>query len=112
MTQLNYFGGEYLGCDVESGLGFPDWEQLFGAYGIPVVTVDAGNIDSGVLETALERPGPSAVIVKIDAEQTYFPKISSRVTEDGSMVSSPLHRMSPDLPDDLFERVGRYLPDE
>ena len=112
MTQLNYFGGEYLGCDVESGLGFPDWERLFGAYGIPAVTVDAGNLDGGVLEAALERPGPSAVVVKVDPEQTYFPKISSRVTEDGSMVSNPLHRMSPDLPDDLLVKVGRYLPGE
>lgn len=112
MTQLNYFGGEYLGCDVESGLGFPDWEQLFGAYGIPAVTVDAGNLDGDVLEAALERQGPSAVVVKVDPEQTYFPKISSRVTEDGSMVSNPLHRMSPDLPDDLLVKVGRYLPGE
>ena len=110
MTQLNYFGGEYLGCDVESGLGFPDWEQLFGAYGIPCVTIDGENFGGEALEQALDRPGPSAVVVKVDPEQTYFPKISSRVTEDGSMASNPLHRMSPDLPDDLFGRVGRYLP--
>jgi acetolactate synthase-1/2/3 large subunit len=25
MTQKNYFNGAYLGCDIESGLGFPDW---------------------------------------------------------------------------------------
>ena len=110
MTQLNYFGGEYLGCDVDSGLGFPDWEALFGAYGIPCVTVDAASIDDGSLEAALERSGPSGVVVKVDPEQTYFPKISSRVTEDGSMASNPLHRMSPDLPDDLAARVGRFLP--
>ena len=29
MTQKNYFGGEYLGCDVRTGLGFP---QLAGAF--------------------------------------------------------------------------------
>ena len=110
MTQLNYFGGEYLGCDVDSGLGFPNWEALFGAYGIPCVTVDAASIDDGSLEAALERSGPSGVVVKVDPEQTYFPKISSRVTEDGSMASNPLHRMSPDLPDDVAARVGRFLP--
>ena len=37
MTQRNYFDGGYLGCDTKSGLGFPDWAELFAAYGIPTV---------------------------------------------------------------------------
>ena len=34
MTQKNYFGGAYLGCDTQTGLGFPDWEILFRSFGI------------------------------------------------------------------------------
>ena len=26
MTQRNYFGGAYLGCDTSTGLGLPDWQ--------------------------------------------------------------------------------------
>ncbi len=110
MTQLNYFGGEYVGCDIQSGLGFPDWETLFRAYGIPCVTIDEPAFAGDGLREALNRPGPVGIIVRVDPEQTYFPKISSRVTATGSMESNPLHRMSPDLSEAMLERVGRYLP--
>ncbi len=110
MTQLNYFGGEYLGCDISSGLGFPNWEALFAAYGIPCVTIDDAAFSAGALAAALDRSGPIGIIVRVDPEQTYFPKISSRVTESGSMESNPLHMMTPELPDDILARVARYLP--
>jgi acetolactate synthase-1/2/3 large subunit len=57
-----------------------------------------------------EAPGAAAFLVQIDPEQTYFPKITSRVTATGSMASNPLHRMSPDLPAELEAKVLRYLP--
>ena len=28
MTQRNYFGGAWVGCDAQTGLGLPDWEVL------------------------------------------------------------------------------------
>ena len=42
MTQRNYFGGEYLGCDTQTGLGFPDWQALFTAFGLPVHDLGEG----------------------------------------------------------------------
>jgi acetolactate synthase-1/2/3 large subunit len=111
MTQLNYFGGEYLGCDIASGLGFPDWEALFAAYGIPCVTIDDDAFSAGALADTLNRPGPIGIIFRVDPEQTYFPKISSRVTESGSMESNPLHMMTPELPEAQLSLVGRYLVD-
>lgn len=110
MTQLNYFGGEYLGCDIESGLGFPDWEALFRAYGIACVSLDAAAFAGDALDQALATSGPVGIIVRVDPEQSYFPKISSRVTATGSMESNPLHQMSPELDEQMLARVGRYLP--
>ena len=111
MTQRNYFGGEYLGCDVRTGLGFPDWMKLFDAYGIPAMELDARGLEHPQFAAAFDAPGPTAFIVPVDPEQTYYPKISSRVTVAGGMQSAPLHLMSPDLPSDLAERVFRYLPE-
>jgi acetolactate synthase-1/2/3 large subunit len=53
--------------------------------------------------------GPAAFIVTVDPEQTYFPKITSRVTESGGMESNPLHVMSPPLDAATMQKVGRYL---
>lgn len=110
MTQRGYFGGAYLGCDTQSGLGFPDWELLFRAYGIPSLTLGPEGMSTDGFSDLFESNGPAVFIVPIDPEQSYLPKITSRVTASGSMESNPLHRMSPDLPEELATRVLRHLP--
>ena len=109
MTQKNYFGGAYLGCDTATGLGFPDWEPMFKSFGIPVTTMTGAGFSDDAVMTDFERVGPHAFVVPIDPLQTYWPKITSRITASGSMESNPLHRMSPDLPEDLEHEVFRYL---
>lgn len=110
MTQRNYFGGSYIGCDRSSGLGLPDWEKLFAAYDVPALRLAPGFDTDAAFLALWNAPGTAAFIVPIDAEQTYFPKITSRVSENGGMVSNPLHKMSPDLEAKTLEIVGKYLP--
>lgn len=105
MTQRNYFDGEYLGCDTRSGLGFPEWEPLFAAYRIPLITLTTGWETDEQFLRHFDAPGPAAFVVPVDPEQTYFPKISSRVTASGSMESNPLHLMSPDLDAEVSREV-------
>ncbi len=110
MTQISYFGGHYVGCDTATGLGFPNWELLFAAYGIPVMPISNGFETDAEFLHQFAAPGAAAFLVQVDPAQTYFPKITSRVTATGGMVSNPLHRMSPDLPADVEAKVFRYLP--
>ena len=109
MTQKNYFGGAYLGCDVETGLGFPDWELLFQSFGIPCITIDKEWSGNKTVLDALSSSEAYGFIVPIDPLQTYWPKITSRIMQGGGMESNPLHMMSPDLPSELFDRVTRFL---
>lgn len=110
MTQKNYFGGRYVGCDVATGLGMPKWELLFPAYSVPVMRIGPGFENDPAFLAAFNADGPQAFLVHIDPEQTYFPKISSRVTALGSMESNPLHRMTPDLDAETAAKVFLYLP--
>ena len=103
MTQRSYFNGKYLGCDRNSGLGLPDWARLFAAWDVPLMELPLDFESDEEFRDRLEGIGPQAFIVPIDPEQTYFPKITSRITASGSMESNPIDRMSPDLPDDWFE---------
>jgi acetolactate synthase-1/2/3 large subunit len=97
MTQRSYFGGKYLGCDRKSGLGLPQWSKLFAAWDIPVMRLPLDfSTDIAFLE-AMATPGPHAFIVPVDPEQTYFPKISSRITATGSMESNPIDKMTPEV---------------
>ena len=109
MTQKNYFAGAYLGCDVETGLGLPDWAHIAAAYGIKYVKINNPEMLREDISQILEEDGPCFIEVKIDPDQTYFPKITSRVLPNGTMTSNPLHLMSPDLSEDEMKEFLPYL---
>ncbi len=97
MTQRSYFNGRYLGCDTASGLGLPNWERLFAAWGIEVMRLPVDFTADAEFRDRMAKPGLTAFLVPIDPEQTYFPKITSRITESGSMESNPIDRMTPEV---------------
>lgn len=97
MTQRNYFDGKYLGCDTRSGLGLPKWDKLFAAWDIPVMRLPLDFTNDPEFLARMDEKSPFAFIVTVDPEQTYFPKISSRITASGSMESNPIDRMSPEI---------------
>ncbi len=106
MTQKNYFDGAYLGCDIESGLGFPDWQMLAKAFGIKSqILTENFAMDKDFLD-AWGDAEPRLFVVPIHPEQTYFPKISSQVTSTGGMESAPLHKMSPALSSEILVELG------
>lgn len=109
-TQRNYFGGAYLGCDSSTGLGFPRWGALAEAFDIPWVTVGPAGLADPRVRDLFDAPGPAVFVVSVDPEQTYYPKVTSRMTEEGSMQSNPIHFMSPELPDSIAEQVFRFGP--
>jgi acetolactate synthase-1/2/3 large subunit len=109
-TQKSYFSGRYVGCDISGGLGMPDWEKLFAAYGIPVMRCGRAFEEDELFRDTFAAPGPAGFLVSIDPEQTYYPKITSRVTASGSMESNPLHLMTPELDGSVAEAVLRFLP--
>jgi len=109
MTQKTYFQGAWLGCDTESGLGFPDWPMLFASFNIPVLEMGPEGFANEATQHFIREHGLYAVLVPIDPAQTFFPKISSFITPLGGMKSNPLHKIGPDLPQDLYERMAPHL---
>ena len=108
MTQRNYFHGDYLGCDTSTGLGFPNWEELFSAYEIPVLTINKNNLTSEKFKNMFSAPGPAAFIVNVHPERAYYPKISSTILRDGGMRSNPLHLLSPELSEEKTSKLLKY----
>lgn len=109
MTQKNYFDGAYVGCDVTSGLGFPDWHLLCQAYSIPSLQLGQNwSSDKSFIEL-WNQTGPAMFLVPLHPEQSYLPKISSRVNANGGMESNPLHLMTPELPTEISAFALRYI---
>ena len=112
-TQKKFFNGTYLGCDHETGLGFPDWEKLFGAYDIPCRYLSEEQTNEDYLKDLLaNRVGPEAWVVRVDPDQPNWPAVASALGPNGSLTSSPLFDMLPKLTESMLERVGRYLPNQ
>ena len=109
MTQRNYFDGAYIGCDISTGLGLPDWVKLFQAYGIETIEMNSDSFTDPKFLAAMDDSSIRAFLVPIDPEQTYFPKITSKVLMNGQMESNPLHLMTPDLTDEIQLVVFKYL---
>ena len=109
MTQRNYFNGAWVGCDAETGLGLPEWELLAASYKIPYVRITPEIFAGDDFAKMINQSGPAFFEVLIDPEQTFFPKIASRVMPDGSMRSNPIHEMEPTLTVELKNKVFKYL---
>jgi acetolactate synthase I/II/III large subunit len=109
MTQRNYFNGAWVGCDAETGLGLPEWELLAASYKIPFARITPEIFEGDDFAGLINQPGPVFFEVPIDPEQTYFPKIASKVMPDGSMRSNPLHEMEPTLTVEFKNRVLNFI---
>jgi len=109
MTQRSYFDGRYVGCDTQTGLGLPNWDKLFSSWGLRSLAITPKELEKMEFLDTINDKEPIAYIVKIAPEQTYFPKITSRIKKDGSMESNPLHKMTPELDRETNAIVLRYL---
>ena len=58
---------------------------------------------------AFSNKYPVLFIVDIDPEQPYLPKVTSRILEDGSMVSNPISSMFPPLSKEIEIELGLNL---
>jgi acetolactate synthase-1/2/3 large subunit len=112
MTQKNYFGGDYIGCDSNTGLGMPDFRKLAESYDIKFYELTPKIFkNKKKLSKILNKNELSIILIPIDPEQTYFPKITSRVLKNGNMESNPLNLMSPVFDDERSLELMRN-PDE
>lgn len=108
-TQQAYFEGHYVGCDAQTGVGLPDWQKIAEAYGIKYFLVDPTNVFSKEFMNLLNEESIVLFELKLDPQQLYFPKLTSKIMPDGTMKSLPLHLMQPPLSPEISSRVFKYI---
>jgi len=107
-TQQKYFAGNYIGCDSETGLGQPDFSILAKAFQIDYLEFNS-KTEEAELVRVLGNRKPTIIEVLISQDQSFLPKIESKLNLDGSMISAPLHEMFPPLDDLVASKVLKYL---
>ena len=109
-SQKNYFEGHYLGCDISTGLGFPQWKLIAASYGLAYCELNLESYNSPEFHELFSSSGPVIFEIISNPEQVYLPRVHSKVLPDGSMNSSPIHDMLPRLDQDIAEKVFKYIP--
>lgn len=108
-VQRNYFSGNYIGCDTKTGLGLPLWNKLFEAWDVKVKVIsDESQLDEEISDV-YSSIGPEAIIVKVDPDFRYMPKVTSKVLDNGSMTSNPIDKMNPELECKKLETIARIM---
>ena len=108
-NQKNSFNGHYVGCDASTGLGLPNWEQIGIAYGCKTFEINSSTAFSQEFLRLFNDQGVVIFVVKIDPEQTYWPRLMSAKGSDGQVISSPLHEMYPPLSEEEKLKFLKYL---
>ncbi len=103
-TQDTYFKGRHIASDPKDGVTCPDLCGIAAAYGLQTAKLENEDNLSARIEEILNTPGPVLCEVSMDPKQTLYPKLSSEVKPDGTMVSKPLEDMYPFLPREEFRK--------
>jgi acetolactate synthase-1/2/3 large subunit len=103
-SQKNYFDGHFVASSFDSGLSLPDTLRVSAAYGIPTIKIENHDHLIERICQALKMPGPVVCDVLTPFDQPTLPRISSRQTANGQMVSMPMEDLFPFLDRDEFSR--------
>lgn len=96
-TQNNFFPDVSVGCGADDGLFFPNFEKLAKGFGLNSLTISNHEEMIEKLPSIIKSDETIVVILKLDLNINFEPKLSSKKLENGTMVTSRLEDMSPFL---------------
>lgn len=102
LTQTDFFNGNFIGCNKDSGVSFPDFSKLADLYGLKFYRIDSTARMRQVIGRVLSCAGAAICEVILDKDYVFTPKLSSKKMPDGRIISKPLEDLFPFLePDEL-----------
>ena len=104
-TQQNYFPDNPVGCGLESGLPFPNFKDLAKGFSMAYSYSEIEqNLEKEIAET-ISFKGPIIHEIKLNLDQAFEPKLSSKKLADGSMSTSELEDMAPFLSKEKMNEI-------
>lgn len=86
MTQAGFFDGNYIGCNKDSGVSFPDCHKISDAYGIKYFRLNSTKSMNAVIKNVLAFKGTVLCEVMLTKGYVFYPKISGKRMTDGKIV--------------------------
>lgn len=104
-TSKNFFNGQYIGCTPDSGVSFPNFEDVAKTFGFTYIQCRT----NGELEESITKLMESEKRVLMEVLQRFddpiTPKVMSRLDDQGVMLTPALHDMYPFLEKDELDKL-------
>jgi acetolactate synthase I/II/III large subunit len=94
------FKGNYVGSEINSGVEMPNFGKIAEAYGIPHMSINSHSELEDKIKIAIQGNNPLLCDVKMDLNETLYPRVMAFLGKDGKWSPSPLEDMSPQLPEE------------
>lgn len=94
-TCKNFFQGTYTGCDRDSGISFPDFEKVAKAFEMPYKHCAESTEIAVCIDWLKNQAGYCMLEVAQKEEDVMYPRLMSKLNEDGTFVDPELHDMYP-----------------
>ena len=94
-TCKNFFSGEEFGCSPDTGISFPEFSKIAEAFGYKYeICIDNEMLDEKIL-WLMNIDGNAILEIKQQLDDPVYPKLMSKIDENGEMTSPKLHDMYP-----------------
>lgn len=103
-TQNRYFNGNLVGESEDSGISFTNISKLAEAFELDYYHFDKIFEFEKEIDSIFNKDNPAIIEVEIDKNMEIIPTTSSRMKNNGVMISKPLEDMYPFLDRDEFYR--------
>ncbi len=101
-TQEAYFKGEFIGSDPSGGYSAPNFIKVAQAYGLTTEEIKKQAELSVTIKSVLNSKGPTVCEVHLPKKQPLVPILLQHARKDGTIVTDPIERLSPYLPEKEF----------
>ena len=86
---------------------FPNFKELAKGFNLKYFYSDNELSLKNDLEKTLNEKGPVMHEIKLNLEQVFEPKLSSKKLEDGTMLTSELEDMAPFLSNEIMSKIKK-----
>lgn len=94
-TSKNFFNGTIIGCTKETGVSFPEFENVASAFGFQYMRCRNNGEVGKCLQEFFAMDGNVLLEVEQRLDDPITPKVMSRMNEDGSFATPSLEDMAP-----------------
>ena len=90
VSQKTFFNGRYVASEKGSGVSFPNFEKVIGAYELPYMSIQNNQTIQPTLDKFLSQEGPCVLEVFTDPNEFHEPKVVAKLDENGKFIPGEL----------------------